>query len=123
MYPPGETDISAGAVCSLPPAGYLFGCIRVGTERPKCCRHGFRSMPLTRARLDGDTIILVKNRPVTFTRRKLAAVVRKAIISYYTEQEKEEVRQAAKRERVSISSFVASSAIKEARRLNHKSQI
>ena len=80
-------------------------------------------MPLTRAHLDNDTITFVKNRPAAFTRRKLVAVVRKAIISYYTEQEKEEVQQAAKRERISLSSFVASSAIKEARRLNRKAQV
>jgi uncharacterized protein (DUF1778 family) len=60
----------------------------------------------------------VKNRPVAFTRRKLAAVVRKAIISYYTEQEREEVTKAAKQQRISLSSFVASAALREARRFN-----
>lgn len=70
---------------------------------------------------DGATIKGVKNRPVAFTRRKLAPVVRKAIISYYTKEEKEEVTDAAKRQRISLSSFVASAALKEARRLNRKS--
>jgi hypothetical protein len=69
---------------------------------------------------DGATIRRVKKRSVAFTRRKLAAVVRKAIISYYTEQEREEVRQAAKQQRISLSSFVASAALREARRVNRK---
>lgn len=70
------------------------------------------------ASADGATIRRVKNRPVAFTRRKLAAVVRKAIISYYTEEEREEVTKAAKQQRISLSSFVASAALKEARRAN-----
>jgi uncharacterized protein (DUF1778 family) len=57
----------------------------------------------------------VKEKPVAFTRRKFSAVVRKGIISYYTEQEKKEIAQAAKREGVSMSSFIASAALKEAR--------
>jgi len=47
-------------------------------------------------------------------------VVRKAITSYYAEQEQVEVAQAAKQLNVSMSSFVASAALKEARRLNRK---
>lgn len=46
-------------------------------------------------------------------------MVRKAITSYYTEQEQAEIAHAAKQQNVSMSSFVASSALKEARRLNH----
>jgi len=52
----------------------------------------------------------------TFKRRKLATVVRKAITSYYTEQEEHEIEKAAKQQKVSKSSFVASAALKEARR-------
>jgi len=58
----------------------------------------------------------VKKKSVTFTRRKFSTVVRKGIISYYTEQEKQELTQAAQREGVSMSSFIASAALKEARR-------
>jgi uncharacterized protein (DUF1778 family) len=65
----------------------------------------------------------VKNQSVSFKRRKFAAVVRKAITSYYTEQEKREIAQAAKRQRISMSSFVASSALKEARRANRNHSI
>jgi uncharacterized protein (DUF1778 family) len=50
-------------------------------------------------------------------------VVRKAITSYYTEQEQDEIAQAAKREGISKSSFVASAALKEARRLSRKSNL
>ena len=69
---------------------------------------------------DGASIVHVKSKPVAFSRRKLATVVRKAIISYYTEHEKQEVTEAAKGQAVSLSSFVASAALKEARRLNRK---
>jgi uncharacterized protein (DUF1778 family) len=58
----------------------------------------------------------VKKQPGSFVRRKLAAIVRKAITSYYTEQEQHEIAQAAKRQGISMSSFVASAALKEARR-------
>lgn len=60
----------------------------------------------------------MKKPPVAFTRRKLSPVVRKAISSYYTEQERQEIAQAAKRQRISMSSFVALAALKEARRAN-----
>lgn len=68
----------------------------------------------------GATIRLVNKRSARFTRRKLAAVVRKAIISYYNEQEKHEIMQAAKKLGQSVSSFVASAALMEARRTNRK---
>jgi len=61
----------------------------------------------------------VKKQPAGFTRRKLSAVVRKAITSYYTEQEESEIQKAAKQQKISKSSFVASAALKEARRLTH----
>lgn len=52
-----------------------------------------------------------------FRRRKLSSVVRKAITSYYTDQEQKEIEKAAKQQNISKSSFVASAALKEARRL------
>jgi uncharacterized protein (DUF1778 family) len=64
----------------------------------------------------GATITPVKKQSAGF-RRKLSAVVRKAITSYYTEQEQIEIERAAKQQKISMSSFVASAALKEARRL------
>jgi hypothetical protein len=64
----------------------------------------------------GATIMSVKRQPA-FTRRKLSAVVRKAITSYYTDQEQAEIEKAANQEKISKSSFVASAALKEARRI------
>jgi len=60
----------------------------------------------------------VKKRPRGFSRRRLSAVVRKAIISYYNEDEKNEIARAAKKRGTSVSSFVASAALAEARREN-----
>ena len=65
----------------------------------------------------------MKNRSPSFRRRKLSAVIRKAIISYFTEEEKREVVRAAKRQGISLSSFVASAALKEAMRLNRKNLV
>jgi hypothetical protein len=62
----------------------------------------------------------VRKKSPGFTRRKLSAVVRKAITSYYTEQEQLEVDRAAKSQGISMSNFVASAALKEARRVNSK---
>jgi hypothetical protein len=73
-----------------------------------------------RSDASGATITTVKKQPASFTRRKLSSVVRKAITSYYAEQEQVEVARAAKQQNVSMSSFVASAALKEARRLNRK---
>jgi uncharacterized protein (DUF1778 family) len=50
----------------------------------------------------------------------LSAVVRKAITSYYTAEEQQEIAQAAKREGISMSSFVATASLAEARRGNRK---
>jgi uncharacterized protein (DUF1778 family) len=58
----------------------------------------------------------VKKQPA-FKRRRLSAVIRKAITSYYTDQEQAEIEKAAKQQRISKSSFVASAALKEARRI------
>jgi len=52
-----------------------------------------------------------------FKRRKLSSIVRKAITSYYTDEEQKEIEKAAKQQHISKSSFVASAALKEARRL------
>lgn len=65
------------------------------------------------------TIISVKKQPTRFKRRRLSSVVRKAITSYYTDLEQKEIEVAAKGQNVSKSSFVASAALKEARRLAH----
>jgi hypothetical protein len=59
----------------------------------------------------------VKNQPPAFKRRKLSAVVRKAITSYYTDKEQLEIEKAAMQQKISKSSFVASAALKEARRV------
>ena len=67
----------------------------------------------------GATVKPVK-KPVSFTRRKLSTVVRRAITSYYTEHEQAEIARAAGEQNVSMSSFVASEALKEARRLNRR---
>ena len=53
------------------------------------------------------TMTDVKAKSPSFSRRKLSAVVRKAITSYYTAEEQQEIAQAAKREGISMSSFMA----------------
>lgn len=63
--------------------------------------------------------VVVKKQPAGFTRRKLSTVVRRAITSYYSDQEQREIEKAAKQQKISKSSFVASAALKEARRLTH----
>jgi len=61
--------------------------------------------------------LYVKQRPSGFRRRKLSTIVRKAITSYYTDEEQKEISKAARQQNISKSSFVASAALKEARRL------
>ena len=51
-------------------------------------------------------------------RRRLTSSVRKRITSYYVESEQEEIATAAASQGVSLSSFVASAALKEARKIN-----
>jgi uncharacterized protein (DUF1778 family) len=51
-------------------------------------------------------------------RRRLTSLVRKRITSYYTESEQAELIKAAATQGVSLSSFVASAALKEARKSN-----
>ncbi len=62
------------------------------------------------------TIAPVKSESPSFVRRKLSAVVRKAVTAYYTEQEQQEIARAAKLRGISMSSFVATASLKEARR-------
>jgi uncharacterized protein (DUF1778 family) len=47
-------------------------------------------------------------------RRRLSTVVRKAIMSYYTQKEAQAIAAAAKKLNVSMSSFVANAALREA---------
>ncbi len=51
-------------------------------------------------------------------RRQLTVSVRKRITSYYTESEQEEIAAAAASRGVSLSSFIASAALTEARKTN-----
>ena len=53
-------------------------------------------------------------------RRRLATFIRKRITSYYTEQEQQEIASAAVAEGISLSSFIASAALKEARKINSR---
>jgi len=53
-------------------------------------------------------------------RRRLATSVRKRSTSYYTETEQREIATAAGAEGVSLSSFIASAALKEARKINSR---
>jgi hypothetical protein len=46
----------------------------------------------------------VKKQPAGFRRRKLSAVVRKAITSYHIDQEQLEIEKAAKQQKISTSS-------------------
>ena len=54
------------------------------------------------------------------TRRRLHNTVRKTILSYYSEQEAAMIVQAAKKQRVTISNFVASAALREAESVTRK---
>ena len=65
----------------------------------------------------GARIRSVKERPSPPRKRRLAFIARKAITSYYAQEEKQEIADAAKQQGITMSSFVASAALKEARRL------
>jgi len=54
------------------------------------------------------------------TRRRLHNTVRKTILSYYSEEEAAKIVKAAKKQRVTISNFVASAALREAEVVNSK---
>jgi hypothetical protein len=69
---------------------------------------------------DDVTMTNVKPRSPAFSRRKLSAVVRKAITSYYTAQEQQEIARAAERQGISMSAFVATASLAEARRAHRK---
>ena len=68
-------------------------------------------MGIEMTRGDGVTMTDVKAKSPSFSRRKLSAVVRKAITSYYTTEEQQEIAHAAKREGISMSSFVATASL------------
>lgn len=53
-------------------------------------------------------------------RRRLATSVRKRITSYYTKEEQQEIASAAAAQGISLSSFIASVSLKEARKLNSR---
>jgi len=57
-------------------------------------------------------------KPEILRRRRLTSSVRKRITSYYTETEQDEIGTAAASQGVSLSSFIATAALKEARRIN-----
>jgi uncharacterized protein (DUF1778 family) len=61
---------------------------------------------------------VAKNQRVT--RRRLHNTVRKTILSYYSEEEAARIVRAAKTQRITISNFVASAALKEAEIINSK---
>jgi hypothetical protein len=48
------------------------------------------------------------------TRRRLHNTVRKTILSYYSQEEAAKIVRAAKKQKVTISNFVASAALREA---------
>ena len=97
------------------------GVMGLSPEEGSYCLVGYQTRQWICAMADsGATITPVKKQPAGFRRRKLSAVVRKAIISYYNEDEKQEIMRAAKKLGASVSSFVASAALAEARRTNRK---
>jgi hypothetical protein len=55
-------------------------------------------------------------------RRKLSKTSRMRVTSYYDQIEKREIEAAAVAEGVSLSSFIASVSLKEARRINSQKQ-
>jgi uncharacterized protein (DUF1778 family) len=56
------------------------------------------------------------------TRRRLHNTVRKTILSYYSQEEAARIVEAAKKQKVSISNFVASAALKAAEALSKTSK-
>ena len=80
------------------------------------------SVQIRNAVTRGENVTMtdVKAKSPSFSRRKLSAVVRKAITAYYTAEEQQEIAQAAKRAGISMSSFVATASLAEARRGNRK---
>jgi hypothetical protein len=64
--------------------------------------------------------ILRVSKGFRLTRRRLHNAVRKTILSYYSEEEAARVAKAAKKQKVTISNFVASAALREADVVNSK---
>ena len=52
------------------------------------------------------------------TRRRLHNTVRKTILSYYSQEEAAKIVKAAKKQKMTISNFVASAALREAELVN-----
>lgn len=69
-------------------------------------------------RLFANIVGVSKNQRVT--RRRLHSTVRKTILSYYSEEEALGIVKAAKKQRMTISNFVASAALREAGIVNSK---
>lgn len=65
----------------------------------------------------GNIVAVAKQQRAT--RRRLHNTVRRTILSYYSEQEAALVVQAAKKQRMTISNFVASAALREAASVTH----
>jgi len=61
---------------------------------------------------------VAKRTPVL--RRRLSDVVRKSITSYYTPEEAQAISNAAKKLNITMSSFVANAALREAKVVNSK---
>jgi uncharacterized protein (DUF1778 family) len=55
-------------------------------------------------------------------RRRLSKVVRKAMLSYYTQEESQEIVKAAKKRGVSLSNFIATAALREAAAVNEQTK-
>ncbi len=87
---------------------------------PRGCLQRFRGNGNRDDPSDGVTMTDVKAKSPSFSRRKLSTVIRKAVTSYYTAEEQQEIAQAAKREGISMSSFVATASLAQARRGNRK---
>jgi len=62
----------------------------------------------------------MQKQKVISRRRRLSTVVRKRATSYYTESELQEISAAAASNGVSLSAFIASAALKEARKIYPK---
>jgi len=54
------------------------------------------------------------------TRRRLSNVTRKGIMSYYTQEEAQTIAEAAEKLHITMSSFVANAALREAAIVNPK---
>ena len=115
-------SVAVGAY-RFPPIGPLR--LPVGRQEQPAIPHTVAYNDSAKVRIEvprGEDVTMtdVKAKSPSFSRRKLSAVVRKAITSYYTAEEQQEIAQAAKREGISMSSFVATASLVEARRGKRK---